>query len=562
MSYRQTLASQLKEKLGLDFFPEVSPAPRLDMGDYATNLAFKLAETQKKGQSPNEIAKTMVAKIRAIEGFESPKAVNGFINFRLKKEELFDFLAKRVLSGDLMPQKIGKGKKVVVDYSSPNIAKPFSVGHLRSTVLGDVTLKLHKALGFQVIGINHLGDWGTQFGNLIVAIKKFGKKLPLTIENLNALYVKFHQGAAKDPKLFEEGRRAFLALEWGDKKIRALWRKIVTESLKEFSRIYEKLGIKIDYTLGESFYETHLPALLEELKAGKIAIKSQGAWVIPLDKEIPPAMVQKADGATLYFTRDLAALRYRISRFKPARIIYHVGREQELHFRQLFLTAQKMGLAKNSELIFAGHGLMHFKGIKISTRKGHVILLDEMIKEAIKRALKLLEEKNPKLSQKEKKKASEVLGVGAIKYTQVSQNRLQDVQFDWDKMLTLKGNSIAYFQYAYVRTLGLKRRALGFDEGFQKSDFETLSPLGIDLLRETLHFEEVAETAAKEVFPHFLTDFLFRLAASFNHFYEKERIVEESHLQETRARLALTNLVELIFKKGLEILGVEPLTYL
>jgi arginyl-tRNA synthetase len=425
-----------------------------------------------------------------------------------------------------------KEQTVVFDYSSPNIAKAFSVGHLRSTVIGQANLNIHKILGFNVVGINHIGDWGTQFGKLIYAIKSWGNEDEIAknpIKELNLLYVKFHEEAQKDEALNNEARSWFKKLEDGDVEARRIWKKCVDWSMTEFNRIYSLLGVEIDNIQGESFFEDKLQGILDELKKKGLLRESQGAQIVELEN-LPPALIQKNDEATLYLTRDLAALKYRIETYNPSEIIYHVGNDQDLHFRQLKAVAEKLGWLEKTKIIFAGHGLIRLETGKMSTRKGQVILLDDLILEAKEKSLEIIDKKNPDL--KDKGSAAQAIAISAIKYADLSSNRKSDIVFSFDRVVSLKGNSGPYLQYTYARAQSILRK---LELEFKGSKpMPHLSEDGVDIARHISKFRNILVQAAKNSNPSAVCDFTFKLCEHFNAFYEKKKIITEDQTESLR----------------------------
>ena len=427
-------------------------------GDYSTNVALKIAKISK--ENPMEIANNLGSRLKILGSkfFEKVEVAKpGFINFFLSKYFFINELKKILSEKDRYgSSKLGKGKTVLIDYSSPNIAKPFGIGHLRSTIIGQTIYNIYKFLGWKCIGDNHTGDWGTQFGKLIVAIKKWGdeKNLEdLSINDLEKLYVKFHQEAESNLRLEEEGRVWFKKIEEGDKEARKIWKACVDISLKEFNRIYKLLGIKIDYAFGESFYETMLKSIIDEAVKKKVAIKSEGALIIKYPKNVlPPAMILKSDGATTYLTRDLATVKYRLKKWKPSLIIYEVGVDQTLHFKQLFQAVELLGWAKREKFFHVAHGLIRLKEGKFSTRKGLTVHLEDVLEGAIERAEEIIEksETGRDLSDKERKEMAKIVGIGGVKYNDLSQHYSNDIVFDWDKILNLKGNSAPYLSLIHI----------------------------------------------------------------------------------------------------------------
>lgn len=549
-------------EIGFDI-PEFSveiPKNR-ECGDYASNIAMVLV-CQTTKNTPMEIAEELVSKIKygsISDTFKKIEIVSpGFINFFLSKdylkEEIRNVLKEKESYGS---SDKGKGKTMLIDYSGVNIAKPFGIGHLRSTIIGQAIYNLHKFLGYNVIGDNHIGDWGTQFGKLIYAIKNWGYKKKVSeysVKSLVELYVKFHEEAEEDPDLEREARNWFKKLEEGDAEARKIWKECVKISLKEFDRIYKFLGVKIDLTLGESFYEKMLPGVIEEAIKKGIAANSEGAVIIPFpDDVLPPLLIQKSDGATLYSTRDLATIKYRIKRFKPSKIIYEVGAEQSLYFKQLFWASELFGWGKREDYVHVAHGLMRLKTGKMSTRRGEIIFLEDVLAEATKKAEKIIEEKNPNL--KDVEKTAKAIGIGAVKYNGLSGHPTGDIVFDWSKALNLQGNSGPYLQYAYARARNiLKKDRRRADVG--KKNFE--NEMEIRLAKKIQEFPFVVEKAAYSYSPNLICSYLFELSKEFNSFYESVPVLK-SEGDIAGLRLALIKATSQVIKNGLGLLGISVL---
>jgi arginyl-tRNA synthetase len=535
-------------------------------GDYSTNIAFSLAKSVKR--NPKEVASIIVKFLKIVNQkkllFEKIEIADpGFINFFISKNVLTKELRKILREENrYSSSKIGRKKTIIIDYSSPNIAKPFGIGHLRSTIIGQAIYNLYKFLGYKVIGDNHIGDWGTQFGKLIFAIKAWGDEKKIAknpIKELNNLYIKFHKEVESKPELEEKGRLWFKKLEEGDKEARRIWKKCVKWSLEEFNRIYELLGIKFDLILGESFYQPMTKEIIREALRKGIAFESEGAIVIRFPNDaLPPLMIQKSDGTTLYQTRDLATIKYRQKRFKPYKIIYEVGADQTLYFKQIFWAAELLGWGKRKDYVHVAHGMMRLKTGRMRTRKGEIILLEDVLKKAIERARRIIEEKNPGLNKKEKDKIAKAVGIGAVKYNDLSQHYSKDIIFDWGKVLNLKGNSGPYLQYTYARARSILRKSKT-----QKRELENLKEFNlkdekeIAILKLLSQFPETVERAAESYSPNILANFLFQLAHDFNTFYESLPVLSLKDKKLMKARLALTAGVCQILKNGLNLLGIE-----
>lgn len=537
-------------------------------GDYATSVAMQLKNLRTKElKNPKEIAqeiKEKISKLSEVAGLiEKVEVVGpGFINFWLSKEALLRNLEEIVNKGGKYGSAVmGKGKTVVVDYSSPNIAKAFGIGHLRSTIIGQTLYNLHKFLGYKTIGDNHIGDWGTQFGALLYQVTS--NKLQVTsldIDKLEELYVDFHKKAEEKPELWDEARGWFKKLEEGDFKARETWKAIVDISMHEFERIYKLLGVTIDNAYGESFYQDKMQSVIAEVRKKGLSKKSKGAEIVEF-KDLPPAMLIKGDGATTYYTRDLATVKFRIDKFKPDLVIYEVGAEQTLHFRQVFETARLLGWDKGSELVHIAHGLIRFEHGKMSTRRGETIKLEEVLNEAIDRAREIIEksETSRGLSEKEKEGVANAVGIGAVKYFDLKHHPTTDIIFDWEKMFVLEGNSAPYLQYTFARTQSVLAKSkrvkdLPAQAGQESKSNLALNTEELSVLRTLVHFPEVIENAAESYSPNLLCNYLFDLAQKFNAFYNKHRIIDS---ESENLRLRLTSATSQVLKNGLTLLGIS-----
>lgn len=509
-------------------------------GDYSTNLALKL-----KLGNPKEVAQKISANLK-----NSTVAGPGFINITLDEKTLLNELQEILTKADEYgSSNLGQGKTVVIDYSAPNIAKRFGIGHLRSTIIGQALYNLYKFQGYKVIGDNHLGDWGTQFGKIMYMIDT-EKPKELTVDILEDLYVRFHEMAEKDPNLDEKGREWFKKLESGDKEAKKLWQECIDISLKEFNRIYDLLNVKIDFAYGESFYQDKMSIVIKD--AEEISTKSNGAQIIEIPNIKAPLILVKSDGATTYATRDLATLKFRKETWDPDVIIYEVGAEQTLHFNQLFAAAKMLGYVKeNTELVHTKHGLYRWEHGKMKTRKGDTVKLEDILNEAISRA--------EKLGSKDTAKA---VGIGAVKYLDLSHNVQSDIIFNWENMFNLQGDSGPYLQYTYARARSILRKIVGVDLCVNPGA-HIGAPLQEEsaILRYLYRFPEVIELAAKTYSPNLICTYLFELAKRFNNFYNNCPILTPDHpnLPYHPDRLSLTQAVSIILKNGLTLLGIEAL---
>jgi len=540
-------------------------------GDYATNVAMIMGK--KQNRNPQEVAQEIVDKLNQDKDLTGVTekieiAGPGFINFFLNREYLISnlnqILEKKENYGK---SESGKDKTMVIDYSAPNIAKYFGIGHLRSTIIGQAIRNLYDYLGYQTIGDNHLGDWGTQFGMIIAAIvSKNLDASKLSVEQLVQLYVEFNKEMESNPSLRDQAKDWFKKLEEGNAKARDIWQKTKETSLKEYERIYEMLGVRIENALGESFYEDKMPATIDEVRQKGISTKSEGAEIIEFNN-MPPAILVKSDGTTTYFTRDLATIKYRIENWDPQLFIYEVGSEQTLHFRQVFETAEKLGWGQGREFVHIAHGLIRFKEGKMSTRSGRTIKLEEVLQEAIIRAKNIIEksETNRGINSDEAQALAKQVGIGAVKYFDLMHHYANDIIFDWEKLFVLEGNSGPYLQYTYARSQSVLAKSEIRNPALPagRPKLQTNSNLQIQkieesLLRRIAQFPEVISTATKNYSPNLLCNYLFDLAQSFNTFYNKHRILSTDHSpQTTDFRIALTAATGQVLANGLTILGIS-----
>lgn len=518
-------------------------------------------------QSPDELLKNIETILQESLLTEEVALEAGYINIHLSKTAFLNELEAMNDLDEHLKNSENNSQTIVFDYSSPNIAKPFSVGHLRSTIIGQANYNIFKTLGYNVIGVNHIGDWGTQFGKLIVAIKKWGNREAIEqnpIEQLNALYVKFHVEAESDQSLNDQAREWFKKLEDKEEEARDIWQMCVEASFKEFERIYKILGIEIDEVKGESFYEDKLMAVVDELKEKGLLVESEGAQIVELEN-MPPALIRKNDGATLYMTRDLAALKYRLEQYAPSKIIYHVGNDQSLHFRQLEAVAKKLGwldqveniaqLKRNREgveIVFAGHGMIRLPEGKMSTRSGRTVLFEDLLEEATQMSQVLIEEKGSEVE--DKSSLAKAIAISAIKYADLSQNRTGDVVFSFDKMISLKGNCALYLQYSLTRIKSIEQK---LEEQFGSIEsIPYLSDESIALAKIIINFKQTLENAATNSKPNLVAEFTYSLTNEFNSFYEKQRIISED-VVETAKNVFVIRMTGKIISKCFEILGIS-----
>ena len=546
-----------------------------DHGDYSLNLAFLLASHMRK--SPFEVAGFLVENLRyfvegSLDVHRMEIAGAGFINVYLSRRFFVEEITRVLREGDSYGKRKKEKKTMVIDYSGPNIAKPFGVGHLRSTIIGQALFNLYSFLGWKVIGDNHIGDWGTPHGKILYELKT--KKLEgkdkketreilnnLTIQDLEELYIEFGREAADNPALEEQARLWFQKLEQGDKEAKMMWEYAKEISLQEFRKIYTLLNVDITHTLSESFYEPMLSGIIREAQKKGIAKESQGAQIISYPEEkLPPAVILKSDGATNYFTRDLAAIAYRLKKWNPDIIVYETGVEQMLNFQQLFWAAELLGWASRDRFYHVTHGLYRTKEGKFSTRKGHTVHLEGVLKEAVERAKKMIEqsETGGEFSEAEKDKIAKAVGIGGVKYNDLSQHPKKDIIFDWEKILNLKGNSAPYLQYTYARCVSILERAR-FKEPAKTMTYEDLTTAELNVLQLLYRFEEIVEESAEKFAPNILCTYVFDVAQKYNTFYSIHSVLQAETKDQKEFRLALTAATAQILKNSLHLLGITVL---
>ena len=524
-----------------------------ELGDIAFP-AFSLAKTERK--APQIIAADIAEKIDTAH-FDKVVATGPYVNFFLSKAEISGQVIKEVIKdgADYGQQNEGNNQNITIDLSSPNIAKPFSVGHLRSTVIGDALSNIFRKIGYNTIKINHLGDWGKQFGLLMVAYKKWGSQEAVEanpIDELLKLYVRINAEIESDPSLDEEGRLWFKKLEDGDPEATELWQWFRDESLTEFNRIYELLGVEFDSLNGEAFYNDKMDEGIQILEEKGLLQESKGASIVDLeDFNLPPAMIKKSDGATLYITRDIATAIYRARTYNFVKNVYVVGQEQANHFRQLKAVLKKMGFDWSDDMIHVDFGLVTKNRQKLSTRKGNIILLEPTLLEAISRAKSQIEAKNPDLENKEA--VARAVGVGAVKFYDLKTDRRNGYDFDLEAMVSFEGETGPYIQYAYARIQSILRKA-----NFQPDAEATYSlndPESWEIIKLLQDFGRVVKRAADNYEPSLIAKYAISLAQAFNKYYAHTRILDES--PERDSRLALSYSTAVVLKEALRLLGVE-----
>ena len=557
MDNKQLIAGELAkviDSLDQDAILNLLEQPKSsELGDIAFP-AFSLAKTERK--APQIIAADIAEKIDTAH-FDKVVATGPYVNFFLSKAEISGQVIKEVIKdgADYGQQNEGNGKNVTIDLSSPNIAKPFSVGHLRSTVIGDALSNIFRKIGYNTIKVNHLGDWGKQFGLLMVAYKKWGSQEAVEanpIDELLKLYVRINAEIENDPSLDEEGRLWFKKLEDGDPEATELWQWFRDESLMEFNRIYELLGVEFDSLNGEAFYNDKMDEGIQILEEKGLLQESKGASIVDLeDFNLPPAMIKKSDGATLYITRDIATAIYRARTYNFVKNVYVVGQEQANHFRQLKAVLKKMGFDWSDDMIHVDFGLVTKNRQKLSTRKGNIILLEPTLLEAISRAKSQIEAKNPDLENKEA--VARAVGVGAVKFYDLKTDRRNGYDFDLEAMVSFEGETGPYIQYAYARIQSILRKA-----NFQPDAEATYSlndPESWEIIKLLQDFGRVVKRAADNYEPSLIAKYAISLAQAFNKYYAHTRILDES--PERDSRLALSYSTAVVLKEALRLLGVE-----
>ena len=589
---RTAISASLPEKLAKLINPEeiVLEQPKdSNFGDFSTNLAMlKYDLVADDFASPRELAELIVKNFQLQQpAITATVAGFGFINFKLSDSIFWQIFADLPQSEAELIPATKHSQKVIVEYSSPNIAKPFNIGHLRSTIIGDAVANLYQAVGYQVFRDNHLGDWGTQFGKQIVAIKKWGDEEAIAssaspVAELVKLYVKFHQEAEQDESLNDEARWWFKKLEAGDQEARRLWQRCIDWSLSEFNKIYQRLGVKFTENdgrgYGESFFEPMLNDLINDLMQNDFVKEGEGGakLIFYPNDQYPPLMIQKGDGATLYATRDLAADKWRLEqeRYRGDQgerpiIINEVGSEQSLYFQQLYQAEEMLGWYQPGERLHLKHGLYRFSDGKMSTRKGQVIWLNEVLDKAQAKAEELCGDRE----------TAKVLSIAALKWNDLKRNSQLAVTFNWDEVLNLQGNSGPYLLYAYARAKSIlaKAKEQGIDvsnrDVSNKMDSQallaanlTMKPLEKAIIQTLTNFAKVVQQSQRQLNPALLCQYLYNLASQFNSFYNKYQILQDSSGEEAILRrdfrLRLVLQVSLVLKTGLNILGIETLEHL
>ena len=545
----------------------VRPCPDPKFGDYQTNALMALAKARK--MNPRQLAAEVAARLDIADWCQPVEVAGaGFLNFRLKPSAIAAALQDAAAGGPLFFQKAAQPRSIIIDFSSPNVAKPMHVGHIRSTILGDSLARMLRLLGHRVITDNHIGDWGTQFGKLLV-----GWKTQLDRQNLGSdpigemerLYKHINTACQTDPQVLESARRELVKLQGGDEENAGIWREMIALSESQFQRVYSRLGVGFDYCLGESYYNPRLKSIVDDLAQRHIAQPSEGAMAVFFN-DVPelkghPALVRKSDGGFNYTTTDLATLQFRLEGGtwggRPDEIIYVTGAPQQLHFKQLFAIFRRWQPEAGVKLAHVWFGsVLGDDGKPFKTRAGETVRLEDLLDEAEERAFKVVSDKNPELDIARRREIARVVGLGAIKYADLSQNRQSDYIFSWDRMLSLQGNTAPYLLYAYTRIQGIFRKGGETAATDTRHEVVLTEPEELALARRLLNFGLELEGAAEDYRPNFLCGYLYELAGDFARFYENCPVLKaEGPARATR--LALSQLTARVLKQGLDVLGIE-----
>lgn len=559
MDFKAEIASAIAQTLDIDkndVLEAVEIPPDKAMGDYAYPC-FRLAKVLRK--APPLIAADLAEKIQLPSFVKEVKVVGAYLNFFTDKSVFAETIISKVFAEkeNYGKSKEGEGKNIVIDYSSPNIAKPFHVGHLRSTVIGNAIYKIYEFLGYNCVGINHLGDWGTQFGKLITAYKMWGNAEAVEkdgISELMRIYVKFHEEAEKDPSLNDTARAWFVKMQDGDEEAISLWKWFKAISLKEFERVYKTLDVSFDSYAGESFYNDKMAAVVEELREKNLLKESNGAMIVDLeDAKMPPCLIIRSDGGTLYATRDITAALYRKKTYDFEKCIYVTAIDQNLHFAQWFKVIEKMGYDWYKNLVHVPFGLVSLESGKLSTRKGNVVLMEDLLSEAVKKTAAIIEEKNPNLPNKEE--VAKEVGIGAVIFDDLYNGRIKDIVFSWEKMLSFEGETGPYVQYTNARACSVLRKAE--EEADGNVDFSLLTDdVTVEVIKLIASFNDKVKDAAERYEPSVVSRYLVDLAQAFNKFYHDNSILNAEE-NTRKARLAVVKAVSLVLTSGLALLGIK-----
>lgn len=549
------IASYIEELDAAEIEKLLEIPPRPEMGDFAFPC-FRLAKVFRK--APQMIAEELKGKMELADFLSSVENQGGYLNFYVNKEQFAKQIVESASKENFGCSTEGEGKTICIDYSSPNVAKNFHVGHLRTTIIGNSLYKIYSKLGYKVERINHLGDWGTQFGKLIVAYKNWGNKEEIERDGVAALmkiYVKFHEEADKDDSLNDEARAWFAKMEQGDEEALSIWQWFKDISLVEYKRTYKLLGMDFDSYNGESFYRDKTGAVVEELTEKNLLVESEGAYIVPLDDyNMAPCLIMKKDGSSIYATRDLAAALYRKKTYDFDKCIYVTGNEQKLHFAQFFKVLDLMGYDWAKDMVHVPYGLVSLEGGKLSTRSGNVIYAEDILRESIAKIREIIEEKNPNLPDKDQ--VAEIVGIGAIIFNDLYNQRIKDVIFNWEKILNFDGETGPYVQYTYARAASVLRKA-GVETVDEDIDYSVLTDeASMNLLKEISRYPSVVKDASEKLEPYIIARYAMAIAQAFNKFYHDCQInVEDEKVK--KARLKAVVLTKYALKDSLSLLGIS-----
>ena len=561
---KKLFSENINNIFGADYAEKVDiqNSTKKEFGDFQTN--FAMVSSKLIGKNPREIASTLVDNFKENDIIEKLEIAGpGFINIYLKNSFLNEEI-KKVENEKYDFSFLNTDKTVIIDYSSPNIAKRMHIGHLRSTIIGDSIKRILQFLGFHTLADNHIGDWGTQFGKLIVAYKNWLNKKAYEedpIGELERIYVQFSDEVKKNPALEDEAREELKKLQLGDEDNQKLWKEFIDISLKEYNKIYDRLDVNFDYYYGESFYNDMMPSVLEELKEKGIAREDQGALVVFFENDkLPPAIVQKKDGSFLYTTSDLATMKFRKDELNVDEAVYLTDDRQQNHFKQVFEIGEMLGEPYNYKKTHVVFGIMRFgDGMIFSSRSGNIIRLVDLLDEAKTQVKKVIDEKNPNIPEDEKENIAEIVGSGAIKYFDLSQNRTSDITFTWDKVLSFEGNTGPYLQYTYVRIMSIFRKLKeeNIDVENENIILDDMTGIERELAAELLRFPQAAVKSYESYRPNIIADYLFDMAKLFNNFYNSSSILKEENKKVMDARILLAKKTAFVLKEGLSLLGIK-----
>ena len=561
---KKLFSENINNIFGADYTEKVDiqNSTKKEFGDFQTN--FAMVSSKLIGKNPRDIANTLVNNFEKNDIIEKLEIAGpGFINIYLKNSFLNEEI-KKVENEKYDFSFLNTDKTVIIDYSSPNIAKRMHIGHLRSTIIGDSIKRILQFLGFHTLADNHIGDWGTQFGKLIVAYKNWLDRKAYAedpIGELERIYVLFSEESKKNPALEDEAREELKKLQLGDEHNQKLWKEFIDISLKEYNKVYDRLDVNFDYYYGESFYNDLMPSVLEELKKKSIAREDQGALVVFFENDkLPPAIVQKKDGSFLYTTSDLATMKFRKYELNVDEAVYLTDDRQQNHFKQVFEIGELLGEPYNYKKTHVVFGIMRFgDGMIFSSRSGNIIRLVDLLDEAKTQVKKVIDEKNPNIPEDEKEKIAEIVGSGAIKYFDLSQNRTSDITFTWDKVLSFEGNTGPYLQYTYVRIMSIFRRLKAENINVENKNIilEDMNGIKRELAVELLRFPQAVVKSYESYRPNIIADYLFDTAKLFNNFYNSSSILKEEDKKVMDAQILLAEKTSFVLKQGLNLLGIQ-----